>query len=252
MKIGLHCHTAGRSPCACVQPERIAELYRQAGFDGLMVTDHFISYLFEDYYPEGSEECKVDFWLDGYRRVKAAGEKLGLCVMLGMELNLAPYNEPGIGYPVCEFLCCGLTEDFILAHPRLYELRQEECFELLDGNGILMYQAHPFRGRSRPGSPLFLHGAEVFNANVRHQSHNALAECWVKEFGLIPLAGDDFHQEGDQGRAWIETQRKVASAPELAEEIRAGRYEIGLPEALLSRPRKTVCLTVNREEEHEP
>ena len=48
MKIGLHCHTAGRSPCACVQPERIAELYRQAGFDGLMVTDHYISYLFED------------------------------------------------------------------------------------------------------------------------------------------------------------------------------------------------------------
>lgn len=239
MRIGIHCHTAGRSPCAQVQPERIAELYSQAGFDGLVVTDHFISYLFEEYYPKGSEESMIEFWLEGYHRVKAAGERLGLQVMLGMELNLSVYNEPGIGYPVFEFLCLGLWEDFVREHPHLYSLRQAKCFELLDSHGILMCQTHPFRGKTRPASPQFLHGAEIFNANVRHQSHNALAERWVQEFGLLPLAGDDFHQEGDEGRAWIETNRPVKTSPELAEEIRSGRYSLVLP-AGMTRPDKSL------------
>ena len=83
----LHCHTAGVSKCASATPEEGAAAYLAAGYAGVVVTNHFNHYTFEDVLPEdASWDQVVDFYLEGYRRFKKAAEGK-LEVFLGMEIR---------------------------------------------------------------------------------------------------------------------------------------------------------------------
>ena len=39
-KYELHCHTGAVSRCGRVEPEKIVEMYVEAGYNGIVVTDH--------------------------------------------------------------------------------------------------------------------------------------------------------------------------------------------------------------------
>ena len=100
-KYELHCHTGCTSRCGRVEPERIVELYKNVGYSGIVVTDHYSPMTFT---PNWSPQKQVDFYLNGYRRMKkAAGEDF--TVLLGMELrHYATAND---------YLIYGITEEFI-------------------------------------------------------------------------------------------------------------------------------------------
>ena len=40
-KYELHCHTGAVSRCGRVEPEKIVEMYVEAGYNGIVVTDHY-------------------------------------------------------------------------------------------------------------------------------------------------------------------------------------------------------------------
>ena len=42
-KYELHCHTGAVSRCGRVEPEKIVEMYVEAGYNGIVVTDHSLS-----------------------------------------------------------------------------------------------------------------------------------------------------------------------------------------------------------------
>lgn len=42
-KYDLHVHTSSVSPCAHVAAEEVVKLYQQAGYQGVVITDHFCS-----------------------------------------------------------------------------------------------------------------------------------------------------------------------------------------------------------------
>ena len=203
LKIAAHVHTAPLSGCAAVPAEEVPALYRAKGYSAIVVTNHYMDYVFEEYYGIPDEREQVEHFLSGWRAAKRAGEAIGMPVWLGAELNPSRYNRPGRVYPVREFLIYGLTEELVRAHRRLYDLSQEELFALCEENGMVMIQAHPFRLPSEPGDPRFMHGCEVFNANPRHDSRNELAGAWAAENGFLRTAGDDFHEYGDEGRACV-------------------------------------------------
>ncbi|MGN1098999.1 MAG: PHP domain-containing protein [Christensenellales bacterium] len=200
-KIETHLHLAPNSDCAIEQPRETARLCRNAGYDGVIVTNHIMRYIFERWQKQGLNP--MEFYLKSYHDLKKYGERLGLQVWLGAEVNLDRYNRADINGPVYEFLLYGIDEDFLLANPEIYMLSQEELFSLCASRGVLMVQAHPFRDTSRLADTNLLHGLEVCNANPRHDSHNDEAVRVAEKCGLIATAGSDFHQRGDEGRAYM-------------------------------------------------
>ncbi len=230
-----HVHTAEASPCGRLPARQMVRLYRDAGYSGLVVTDH----LHRDcpaFTAAGGWEASIDRYLLGYRRAREEGERLGLAVLWGVELTLLG-TTPG------DYLIYGLEEQFLRRHPRLYDLELAAFREAIlpwatgprpaapssshdarreprrrrgrspaptglppaagDGAGILIYQAHPFRPGTQPADPRLLDGVEVYNGNVGHDSRNSLAAAFAGRHGLLPIAGSDAHLPADVGRAGL-------------------------------------------------
>ena len=48
-KLEMHLHVKGTSHCAETDEKTIAELYKSHGYDGIVYTSHYNSYLAEEY-----------------------------------------------------------------------------------------------------------------------------------------------------------------------------------------------------------
>ena len=69
----MHCHTGCTSQCGRVEPEEIVRLYKEKGYSGIVVTDHYSPLTFV---PNWCPQKQIDFYLEGYRRMKAAPERI--------------------------------------------------------------------------------------------------------------------------------------------------------------------------------
>lgn len=136
-KIDMHVHTSTVSRCAKVEPKEVVRLYTEAGFDGIVVTDHY----YEEYFDslgEMSWKQKMDCYFSGYREAKeAAGNELK--VFWGIEFKNVECDN--------DFLVYGLTEEFLYQNPELYKLSLKEALEKFREVGTMIIQAHPVRIR---------------------------------------------------------------------------------------------------------
>ena len=131
-KIDFHTHTSPVSPCSQITPQRMVEAYKELGFDGIVLTNHFIDFLIKSDDPEVVSQT----YLSDYYKTKEIGNKNGLKVYLGMEIRF-PEN--------CnDYLIYGIEEKDI-----------KELFSYIHGDYISFYkafkndknvilQAHPF------------------------------------------------------------------------------------------------------------
>ena len=93
----LHLHTAETSSCGEVAADEAIRLFKQNGYDLVCVTDHFNDRYFNYYetiLPPGLDEAQkwrasVDIWLAGRHAAKDAGEKYGITVIQGAEIQLS-------------------------------------------------------------------------------------------------------------------------------------------------------------------
>ena len=122
-------------------------------------------------------------------------KKLDITVFLGMEIKFE--GSPN------DYLVFGVTKEILKNNPELYLLDEEKFKGFADQNNLLFVQAHPFRAYITAANPKNIHGVEVFNGNLRHNSHNDLAEELAKENGLIMLSGSDFHEYEDLNNGGI-------------------------------------------------
>ena len=86
-RIETHLHTCHSSPCGKVEADTIARLYAEAGFHGIIVTDHFFHYTCRPHcwnIPYG-EYFKV--FLEGYHQLCKAAEPYGLKIYKGAEVR---------------------------------------------------------------------------------------------------------------------------------------------------------------------
>ena len=224
LKFSMHIHTNMRSPCGKVEPKRIVSLYKEKGYDGIIITDHYMKWIFAMNNLDTNMQ-KFQFFIEGYRETYKYGKEQNLMVFLGMELNLCKYNRLNSTYPVHEFLLYGLTESFIKKHPKLYELTQKELFDLCNKNNILMVQAHPFRPKSVVADPKFMHGVEILNKNKRHDSCDSLAQNFCKEHNFISIVSDDFHEEEDAGQTAILFPDDTTTIQKIVQNLRERKYQ---------------------------
>ncbi len=181
----LHLHTAESSRCAHAGGAEMARACRDAGYQLLVVTDHFLN-ANTTASPLWPWPRQVDALMAGYRAAKAEGDRIGLTVLFGWEtMNDGP-----------EFLTYGLGEDFLLANPDLAELDALDYLRRIKRTGGFVTHAHPYREAIwiepfKP-SPRRLEAFEVFNAH-HDPSYNAPALRDARAYGLIELAGSDAH-----------------------------------------------------------
>lgn len=135
-KFDMHIHTSETSGCGEVPGKEAARLYKEAGFRGIMVTDHYHKEYFEGL-GQMDMHRKVELFLAGYREARAEGERIGLDVALGIEFRNTETDN--------DFLVVGVTEEFLHDHPATFELPLKQAIELFHSHGMLVIQAHPIR-----------------------------------------------------------------------------------------------------------
>lgn len=212
----MHMHSAGISACATAAVQDGCKEYKQAGYSGVVLTNHINPW---------SHSCVTEdglfipqLYLEEFYRAKEE-ETSDFKVLLGAELRL---NEGWV-----EFLLYGLTEDILLhgipenimffSQPMIRDLTRE-----LD---LLLFQSHPFRNGIGIVPPEWLDGIEIHNGCVRHDSRNDIAQLWAKKFGLLGVSGSDYHQQGDGGTGGVWFDRMIGDERELVAALRAETHQ---------------------------
>ena len=190
-----HLHTSQGSACGKYPGREMAAAAKEAGYAGIIVTDHHWG---GNTRPDRSLpwEQWVDEFCSGYDEARAEGDRIGLDVFFGWES----------GFNATEFLVYGLDKDWMMAHPELKTVSVEEQYKLVHGAGGMVIHAHPFReAHYIPEVRLFpecVDGAETINAqhsNPKVTGHynpdfNHRAAAYGVEHDFPMTAGSDIHK----------------------------------------------------------
>ena len=205
-KFEMHFHTEESSPCGKIAAKKGVELYQKAGYDGIVVTDHFSKSVFGG--PQERTWAEIcESFLKGYRLAKQSVRDSEFQVLLGMEIRFPDDDN--------DFLVYGIDEEFPKQHPWIYMKELSDLFDISKGKNLIIVQAHPFRDSCHLAPVEFLHGIEVYNGNPRHNSRNELAKKAAKKHRLLETYGSDFHQMEDIARTYIELDKKPETEQEL-------------------------------------
>lgn len=210
-KFDTHVHTCETSECGQVEARETVKLYKEAGYEGIVITDHYYEGFFQSL-EELSWDDKIDRYLRGYKNAVAEGTALGMIVILGIELRFT--ENPN------DYLIYGITEAFLKENTDFYKMGLKKFKKLIENEDILIFQAHPYRPGMVPADPQDIHGVEVFNGNPRHNSRNSNALLFAKENGLMMSSGSDFHQTEDLARGGIIFLNEITSSSQFVEALR--------------------------------
>jgi len=213
-KYDIHVHTKEVSSCGKVPAIEVVKLYKDAGYHGIVITDHYFASFFINLDNLTWDE-KIDCYLKGYNKAFEIGKKIGLKVILGMELRFIENAN--------DYLVYGFDEKFLRNNKELYNLNLKEFRELTKDQDIIIFQAHPFRAGMIPAPPELLDGIEIHNGNPRHNSHNDLAYKYALENQLLMLSGSDFHQKGDVAGGGIIITDNIDDSRGFADIIRSNK-----------------------------
>ena len=219
VKIETHLHTCHSSPCGKVEADTIARLYAEAGFHGIVVTDHFFHYTCR---PHCWNIPYVDYFkvfIEGYHRLKEAAAPYGLKIYKGAEVR---FDESVNDYLMYNF------PDSLLQDPEaVFAMGLEKFSPLCREAGALLIQAHPFRGKCTVVDPSLVDGYEVKNANPRAANNNELtAEFMAAQPDKLQLCGSDFHRLEDVGCGGIETAVLPEDEAAFVKLLRSGAYTL--------------------------
>jgi len=212
-----HMHTSETSRCARSPAAKMVAAYKDAGYHGIVVTDHFLNgySCMEKDWPW---QKRIDGLLKGYLAAREAGEKLGLCVLLGWEY----YDQGG------DFLTFGLSEAFLRDHDDLCDIPLDEYVRRVRAAGGFVSQAHPYRRAAYLPEQVavrvdIVDGLEVFNGShkVEQRSFDDQALETALAHGLLQTAGSDAHSVRAAATAAMAFSEPFDTAEELVRALKA-------------------------------
>lgn len=219
-KFELHVHTAECDKCAELSGAELVRAYRQKGYSGMVVTDHYFSYFFNWFSDEldGKDKDKViERWLKGYYAARAEGEKTGFTVLPGAEVR--------IDGSINDYLVFGLLEKDFYSLPYLNRLDSiDEVIRLLPDYAHVV-QAHPFRNGMTVCDPSGIFGIEVFNGGTE-PFRNEMAHTFAKHYGKAMTSGSDCHGLSAVGKGGIITDSPIKTSSDLSRILKSGDYRI--------------------------
>ncbi|MBR2337040.1 MAG: hypothetical protein IKA61_03745 [Clostridia bacterium] len=215
-KTELHCHSRDASPCSTESAESLVEIYTKAGYDTVVLTNHFSPCVYDVYKCKSMNEY-VDIFMDAYKRMKdAAGDRL--TVLCGAEIRF--------NCDANDYLVFGDFEEYFRSDSELFNMTPKTFHELCRQKGWLFIQAHPFRNGITVTNPEYIDGIEVYNGHIGHAERNFIAEQWAKEYGLTETSGTDLHYAYVPASGGIKTDEKIQSIEQLIKTLKNGRYKL--------------------------
>jgi hypothetical protein len=216
-KYELHAHTAEVSSCGHVAAAEAVGMYKQAGYQGIVFTDHFN----EEYFGRLGNMSwteMIDRYLAGYHAAVEEAVKVDMDVLWGLELRFTGNGN--------DYLVYGMEEAFLKSLEFLHRSDIREFMEIIaDNPQILVYQAHPFRDGCSLINPLIVHGLEIYNGNPRHDSRNQLAAEVALENNMLILSGSDFHRPGDLATGGVILSERFSSNEDFIKQLRGLQCE---------------------------
>ncbi len=221
-----HLHTKKGSSCGEVPPRKVAKIYANAGYNGIVVTNHFNLANFENYF-KGRKINWAKRYLKEYYLLKKHCKKYGITVLLGLEMCLVG-DEPRPGKKgYSELLLYGITPEQLLDFGMsLVYHTQEEFFTICNELGWICGQSHPFREGTNPLDFKYMHLLETYNGHERHVNNNDIAKKTAEEYGLIQTDGSDFHIPCDYGCGMLfDDDCKIENETDFVAALRSGKGE---------------------------
>ena len=210
-----HSHTSQASACGRVLGRDYIEYMQKEGFDGMIITDHFLNG--NSCVPKNLPwEKRIEMYVSGYEDALATAAGTGFKVMFGVE------------YHFCgdEYLIYGIDKDWLLAHPDLLEKTRHEVYELVHEAGAIMIQAHPYRERDYLScinlTPSITDGVEAYNA-ANDDNMNALSYVYAKKLNVPISAGSDIHFFCDGPKGGMMFEEKLESVQDFVKVFMAGK-----------------------------
>ncbi len=219
-KLETHCHSSVISKCSKLTPENLVELYISNGYNGVIITEHFLNSsackVMQDF-GSADYKTKIEKFCEGYKRLKEVANGR-LDIFFGLEFS----------YKGTDMLVYGLDEQQLKEMPEILQMSMRDFIDFAKANNALVVHAHPFREdyyidhiRLYPN----VEGVEVYNA-CRTQLCNSLGENYAKAYGKIRTAGSDSHNALQPVLAGMEFDEKVLSERHFIELVRAGKGKI--------------------------
>jgi len=181
-----HLHTVGVSKCAVSGGADYIAGYKDMGYAGIIVTDHF-------YNANSGLSRKLPWneWVNefcrGYEEAKEEGDKYGLDVFFGWEETFDNCDD---------YLVYGLDKQWLLEHPETRHWSRGEQYAAVKKAGGCVVQAHPFRERHYISRVILSTGCvdavEVANSG-NEASADALAYRYAMKLKKPMTAGSDIH-----------------------------------------------------------
>lgn len=217
-----HMHTSQASACARSTGREMAKAAKEAGYAGIIITDH-------SWYGNNCIASSLPWeqWIEafckGYEDAKSWGDENDFTVFFGYEAN----------YGGTEFLIYGVDKEWLITHPEIKDAPVEEQFRLIHKAGGMVIHAHPFREADYISEirlfPKYVDGVEAVNAT--HSSHlsrhhnnpefDVRATAYAGEHGLPVTAGSDIHDTSLLGGG-MAFKRKLESIEDYCHAVLTG------------------------------
>jgi hypothetical protein len=216
-----HLHTKEASACSLLSAAEHVKYYKEAGYAGIIVTDHFFNG--NTNIPKDLPwEERVDLFCRGYENAKAEGDRIGLSVFFGWEANFC----------CTEFLIYGLDKSWLKAHPDMLSWSIEEQYKKVHDDGGYVVHAHPFRIRPYIKEirlfPEAVDAVEGINVGNRNAEFDNQALNYAKKHKLSVMAGTDAHGH-ENIHSGVAFKHKIENIGNFIDNIKLGKYELIKP-----------------------
>ena len=209
-----HLHTRPVSKCSKIDVRPALEFYRDRGYTGVFVTNHFLSgqVVMSNF---SSYEELIEFYFSDYETALSLAGEIGIQVLQGVEISLGGTH----------FLVYGLRKEWFMAHSELLDMTDVEKLKLFRESGALVIQAHPFRVTKSTDFhrvfPMYSDGVEIYNGG-NTELEDEMARKYADHYSLPHFAGTDFHGRQKRCLCGIEADRPFEDESEFIAMFKGG------------------------------
>lgn len=214
-KYETHLHSSPVSKCGRYSVRDNMEYYKEMGYDGIFLTNHFIDANIGCDRTLPYEE-QIEFFFTDIEEGERLSDEVGIKFFWGIETS----------YLGTDFLIYGLSKQWYLDHPEIMTVSRKEMLIMMADDGALIVQAHPFREASYIDHirlfPYHVHAIEIDNCGNK-PFQNDMARMYADTYNLHHFAGSDNHWARFAARlAGVEFETPVESIEDFIRKVKNG------------------------------